>query len=41
VFMTGATFTDRADDFRSTIAAPVLEKPIDIDQVRELLEPLV
>jgi len=41
VFMTGATFTDRADDFRSTITAPVLEKPIDIDQVRELLEPLV
>jgi hypothetical protein len=37
--MSGATFTGRAQDFRSTMEAPFLEKPVDIERLLGLLEP--
>jgi DNA-binding response OmpR family regulator len=48
VFMTGATFTDRAQDFRAQLGDIFLEKPIDmaqlwavIDRCRRMTEPPV
>ena len=38
VFMTGGAFTDRATDFRASIANPFLDKPLDRAAVRRLVE---
>ncbi len=37
VFMTGATFTDRASEFRAAVQNPVLEKPLQTDKLLALL----
>jgi two-component system cell cycle sensor histidine kinase/response regulator CckA len=37
VFMTGGAFTPRAREFLSTITNPCLEKPFDVELVRQLL----
>jgi signal transduction histidine kinase/ActR/RegA family two-component response regulator len=38
VFMTGATFTDRAQDFRAALGDVFLEKPIDMTQLSAVIE---
>jgi DNA-binding NtrC family response regulator len=38
VFMTGGTFTDRAQEFRASITNPFLEKPLQTDKLLDLVE---
>ena len=38
-FMSGGAFTERAKEFCARITLPMLDKPIDLKQVRALLEP--
>ena len=40
VFMTGGAFTPRAAEFLSTVTNPRLEKPFDLNQVRQLVRKL-
>lgn len=39
VFMTGGTFTERAREFRERVPNSFLTKPVDVRQLRELLDP--
>jgi CheY-like chemotaxis protein len=40
VFMTGGAFTPRAAEFLTTVPNPRLEKPFDLNQVRQLVRKL-
>jgi CheY-like chemotaxis protein/signal transduction histidine kinase len=37
VFMTGGTFTERAEEFRTTVTSPFIEKPFNLGELRQVI----
>ena len=41
VFMTGGAFTERAQQFVAAAARPCVEKPLDLQQIRRLVDAMI